>query len=284
MSAPQPMTTIDEVATRILLLIEDNDADAELVRAYLSENSRDTYEIHHVARLADALDALEDLPVDVILLDLRLPDSIASDSVGVIRDQIGEVPILVLTGMDDEVLALQCINAGAQDYLFKSEMHAHGLRRAIGYAINRQREAEIRELRRTMLAYRSLTSDSSPTSITARTVGLGPVKQRMPTEFDDCVGSYARLLRNYVNQMAAAEPKPRESMELLVTRMGDLGAGPKDVIDVHTAALEEAAHEVTAKVHHVLIVEGRLFALEMMGLLVDYYRVGHRRRFQGIAP
>ncbi|MCF3933021.1 response regulator [Acuticoccus sp. M5D2P5] len=272
------------ISTRVLLLIEDNEADAELVSAYLSESMREQYEVHHVVSLKGALEALQSLAVDVILLDLRLPDSVASESVGKIRGEIGDVPILVLTGMSDEELALDCINAGAQDYLFKNELHPNALRRAIGYAITRKREAELRELRETMARYRSLASDAAETSVTAGVFGLGPVKARLPAEFDDCVGSYGRLLRTYVNQLLADAPKPRDSMELLVTRLGDLGAGPRDVIDVHTAALDEAAEEVNIKRHHSLIVEGRLFALEMMGLLVDYYRIGHRRRFQGTIP
>ncbi|WP_108661658.1 response regulator [Acuticoccus kandeliae] len=275
---------VPPIATRVLLLIEDNEADAELVRAYLSESARDHYEVHHVSRMSEAIKALKSLNVDVVLLDLRLPDSVATEGVGTIRDEIGDIPILVLTGMTDEDLALECINAGAQDYLFKNEMQPNGLRRAIGYAITRKRESELRELQQTMARYRSLASDASSTSVTAGVFGLGPVKARMPAEFDDCVGSYGRLLRTYVRQLMAEEIRPREAMEHLVTRLGDLGAGPKDVIDVHTAALDEAAGEVNAKRQHTLIVEGRLFALEMMGLLVDYYRIGHRRRFEGNFP
>jgi hypothetical protein len=67
-------------------------------------------------------------------------------------------------------------------------------------------------------------------------------------------------------------------MEQVLTCLGDMDAGPRDLLDVHVAALDQAVDGQSSERARTLVVEGRLLALEMMGLLVDYYRVGLRRR------
>ena len=137
------MTDAPEAGT--VLLVEDNPADADLIGEYLDEPAGDRYEIVHAGRLSDAVERLRAGAVEVILLDLRLPDSTGLATVRAVRNAAGEVPIVVLSGISDERLALDCIDAGAQDYLLKEELRARSLRRAIGYAITRRREAKVRE-------------------------------------------------------------------------------------------------------------------------------------------
>ena len=78
---------IAAATTRTLLLVEDSEADAELVRDYLSEGGADLYAVHHARTLKEAMATLRAIEVDVVLLDLRLPDSIAVDGVGKIRNR-----------------------------------------------------------------------------------------------------------------------------------------------------------------------------------------------------
>ena len=190
-----------------------------------------------------------------------------------------ELPIVVLTGMDDEDLALACIDAGAQDYLNKEEMKPLLLRRAIGYAITRLREAQLRDLRALLGGYRSLSSDGTATAITAITAGLGSVRDRNPDTFTKMAQQYLQLLTAYLEQLGYRKEKPRDFMAGLVTHLGDLGAGPRDLIDLHITALEYVVRVEGMERARAFVIEGRLLALEMMGLLVDYYRVGSRRRF-----
>jgi signal transduction histidine kinase len=132
--------------TRAVLLVEDNAADAELVRRMLRLAGDHTgYEVHHASRLRDAAELLRNNRIDVVLLDLRLPDASGTDCVKSLLQVSHEVPIVVLTGMADEALALACIDAGAQDYLNKEELRPILLRRAIGYSITRLREFKLRE-------------------------------------------------------------------------------------------------------------------------------------------
>lgn len=271
------MTTDSE--RRILLLVEDNPADAELVSEMLDTDFRPAeYEILHVQKLADAEELLHSKEVDVALLDLRLPDAAGLDGVGALLSISPELPIVVLTGMDDEDLALACIDAGAQDYLNKEEMKPLLLKRAIGYAITRLREAQLRDLRALLGGYRSLSSDGAVTAVTAITAGLGAVRDRSPDTFGKMAQQYLQLLTAYLEQLGYKKEKPRDYMAGLVTRLGDMGAGPRDLIDLHITALECVVQGQGMERARAFVIEGRLLALEMMGLLVDYYRVGTRRR------
>lgn len=262
------------VVTRILLLVEDNPGDADLVREYLADAGHLGYEVLHVPRLDAALERLDEEAVDVILLDLRLPDASGTSSVHMVRD-VSDVPIVVLTGTEDEELGLSCIDAGADDYLPKTEIEARTLQRAIGFAITRRREAQIRELEQTLAHYRRLSD--RPTSITASSAGVGPLRERMPDDFTQLARSYATVLEDYLDQLVLRRERPRDEMERLVTRLGDANAGPRDLLNLHVEALEITSKGKNTARGRSLAVEGRLLALEMMGLLVDYYRTGTRR-------
>jgi signal transduction histidine kinase len=130
-------------ATRILV-VEDNLGDADLIRALLEESTTSAYEVEHVTRLSQAIRKLCEDPYDAIMLDLRLPDGAGVDTVTTLRPVADDTPIVVLTGMEDEQLGMACIEAGAQDYLCKSEMTTYALRRAVGHAISRMRGEELR--------------------------------------------------------------------------------------------------------------------------------------------
>ena len=267
------------VQTRVLLLVEDNPGDAALVQDFLAGADGDAFRIEHVPRVADAAKALKSLEVDVIVLDLTLPDCAGVDSVRAIRQSAGDTPIVVLTGVDDEELALACIDAGAQDYLAKSEVGAQNLRRAIGYAITRRREAQLRQMKEALDRYRELSSASQRTTVTAAIAGSGAISTRSPDTFRRIVDGYFALLEPYLNSDVDQLSPPRGAMELIATAMGDANAGPRDLLDVHVAALDRAINQYDDRQSRSIVFEARLLALQMMGLLVDYYRVGHRRRF-----
>lgn len=266
---------------RVILLVEDNAADAALVSDYLAPDRGDSYTVHHASLLEEGFQILTSLDVDTVLLDLYLPDSVGMEGVAAIRQKVGDVPIVVLTGLSDEALAIECIDAGAQDYLFKDDLNPTVLKRAIEYALARRREAEVRELRHTLSRYRWLASGNSVTSVTARNAGVGPMRESLPAEYQNFVNSYTRLMRTYVDTGGDAPSRVRSAMQILVTRIGDGGGGPKDLIDMHTEALDAYGKAADPHRHQGVIVEGRLFALEMMGLLVEYYRVGRRYYFDG---
>jgi two-component system, cell cycle sensor histidine kinase and response regulator CckA len=125
----------------ILLLVEDNPGDAELVREMLEwPGTPRPYEIRHVARLSEAERILRIEAVEVVLLDLRLPDCSGVECVLALLEISRTIPIVVLSGLSDEALALACIDAGAQDYLNKEELRPIMLRRTIDRSIMRAKE------------------------------------------------------------------------------------------------------------------------------------------------
>jgi signal transduction histidine kinase len=122
-----------------VLLVEDNPGDATLVREFLAPGMRGPYRITHCERLEAALDHLRQQACDVVLLDLSLPDSRGLATFESIRAQAAETPIIILTGFDDDVLAAQAIQNGAQDYLPKGSLDRNLLERSIRYGMDRTR-------------------------------------------------------------------------------------------------------------------------------------------------
>jgi diguanylate cyclase (GGDEF)-like protein/PAS domain S-box-containing protein len=125
-----------------VLLIEDSPTDARIIREVLFHEAPHGFEIEHVERLNEGLARLARQDVDVVLLDLTLPDSTGLDTLSATAGAAGAVPILVLTGFDDQELARKALCAGAQDYLPKGGVEGHSLARALRHAIERQRMAE----------------------------------------------------------------------------------------------------------------------------------------------
>jgi len=122
-----------------LLLIEDSRTDARLLRAFLSESTSSQFEITHVERLSEGMERLNSRHFDVVLSDLLLPDSQGFETFEWLEAHVHDVPIIVLSGSDDETLAIRAVREGAQDYLVKGRIDGHGLVRAIAYAIERHR-------------------------------------------------------------------------------------------------------------------------------------------------
>jgi PAS domain S-box-containing protein len=142
--------TDPEPRTLSVLLVEDNAGDARLI-AELLRLPADEFRLEHVERLAPALERLGQGGVDVVLLDLGLPDSQGRATFAAVRHAAPTVPVIILTGLWDEALATRMVRAGAQDYLAKGEVDGNLLRRAIRYAFERHRaDVQIRRQNETL--------------------------------------------------------------------------------------------------------------------------------------
>jgi len=122
-----------------ILLVEDNPGDARLLREALVEIPESRFELTHCEALTQALEVLEKSKPDVVLSDLGLPDSQGLEAVRRIHDAAPDVPLVVLTALKDDALALQSLQQGAQDYLVKGQIDGSTLWRAVCYAMERQR-------------------------------------------------------------------------------------------------------------------------------------------------
>src|SRR5438874_138277 len=132
-----------------VLLIEDNPGDAALIQEYLGGQDQDgSFELERVDRLAAGLARLGRQGIDVLLIDLNLPDSRRLATFRRVRTEAPALPIVILSGTSDEALATQAVHEGAQDYMVKGQVDRPLLERSLRYAIERQRyEVELRQAR-----------------------------------------------------------------------------------------------------------------------------------------
>ena len=135
---PSP-TAVGRVAvahTVDVLVIDDNPGDAVLVREMLRDAGGATeHVVGHAPTLRDGLARLRDATPDCVLLDLGLPDADGLTALAQVRGAAGDVPVVVLSGREDEDLAVRAVHDGAQDYLVKGQVDARLLGRSITYAI-----------------------------------------------------------------------------------------------------------------------------------------------------
>src|SRR4249920_1054036 len=122
-----------------VLLIEDNPGDARLIREMLAEEPDAPFSLHTADRLAHGLEQLSAGETVLVLLDLSLPDSFGLETFAKVYAHSPQIPIIVLTGNDDQTVALSAVKGGAQDYLIKSRLDKELLLRSMQYSIERKR-------------------------------------------------------------------------------------------------------------------------------------------------
>jgi diguanylate cyclase (GGDEF)-like protein/PAS domain S-box-containing protein len=126
----------------LLLLVEDNPGDARLLREMLNEPGAHKTEITQAESMREAEKELREHAFDIVLLDLGLPDAQGLEAVRRTRAIAPRVPLVVLTGLDDEAVATRALQKGAQDYLIKGQIETRGLLRALRYAMERKNMEE----------------------------------------------------------------------------------------------------------------------------------------------
>jgi two-component system cell cycle response regulator len=119
-----------------VLLVEDNPGDARLIREMLAEVNATPYELMHATSLAQAFEFLKGA-VDVVILDLNLPDSLGEETFLRVHSHAPGIPIVILTGIGDEALPLKALKRGIQDYLVKGQIDGRYLARSLVYAMER---------------------------------------------------------------------------------------------------------------------------------------------------
>ncbi len=125
-----------------VLLIEDNPGDARLIQETLAEADTTHFELTHMNCISAGMERLAEGGIDIVLLDLSLPDSQGLETFVKIHSQASDVPIVVLSGLYDETIAVKAVHRGAQDYLVKGYVDNNLLVRSIRYAIERHRMLE----------------------------------------------------------------------------------------------------------------------------------------------
>ncbi|MDW7771652.1 MAG: response regulator [Desulfobulbaceae bacterium] len=132
---------MDSGKKRILhvLHVEDSPGDAAYIKEILAEDKSCHYRVKTAELLSEGLEYLTDEKIDIILLDLSLPDSRGLDTFLTIKNAAPDLPVIIMTGLADENLAVRAVKEGAQDYLLKNRVDADLLVRSIRYAIEREK-------------------------------------------------------------------------------------------------------------------------------------------------
>jgi len=175
-------------AIKTVLLVEDNPGDARLLREMFDEEGAGDTHLTHVVSMNEAEQHLAGHAVDIILLDLGLPDAQGLGAVRRARAVAPSVPLVVLTGLDDESLAAQALQEGAQDYLVKGQivssagqLETRGLLRALRYAIERKtmEEALFVERERAQVTLNSIGDAVACTDISGNLTFLNVVAEKL---------------------------------------------------------------------------------------------------------
>ncbi len=261
-----------------VLIVEDDPKDQVLTRRALSTGVTEAYQLVLVDSLAHAKG--QGQRPDIVVADPGLPDCHGTDTVVELSRTFPAVPIVVLTGADERE-AHRYLEVGAQDYISKNDIAGRNLPRVVDYALLRSREGRVRELSEALERYGDLGSDGGLAPNTRRLSGAQPLRDSDPAAFEALFEAYKDLVDHYLGHLVTRTLRPSASMFSLASRLGALGCGPRDLIDLHLAGLKAKAQLSDARRAHFMATEGRLLALEMMGLLVDYYRRVAARPEQG---
>jgi signal transduction histidine kinase len=158
-----------------VLAVEDDPLYADLIRHLLRRDRTASYELRWAKSLAEALVVVDTEVIDVVLADLNLPDSAGMDTVSRLLERGGDIPVVVLTGVDDDQVGSEAIRRGAQDYLVKQEVRGGILGRVLRYAIERK-TGEAREQKRVadlQEAYAELERTQRMLAESERTAAIG---------------------------------------------------------------------------------------------------------------
>lgn len=254
-----------------VLLVEDRSEDIEIVQTMLKDSKSAFFargfELASARTLNEAKRILSESDFDVVLLDLMLPDSRNMNSLRELQAKGTDVPIIVQTALEDEVVAVEALELGACGYLPKAASDRNLLLYAIRTAIERQQQLgqtnrpqqqqeELDVLDRLMKDSSDFYRDDS-------------LKTRIPDIFTELQERYLEVLTSFVEQrIYKVESELSSSIKIFVEQLGYLEATPRDLIELHTTSLKQ----LPSKKSKAYLVEGRFLLLELMGRLVTYYR------------
>jgi diguanylate cyclase (GGDEF)-like protein/PAS domain S-box-containing protein len=234
---------------KVLLLVEDNQGDARLLQEMLNEPSLNGTEVSHVTTMSDAEAHLGRHDVDIIVLDLGLPDTHGVEAIRRAHAAAPRIPLVVLTGLDDESLAAQALQEGAQDYLLKGQIETRGLLRSLRYAIERKsmEEALFAEKERAQVTLKCIGDAVVCTDISGDITFLNPVAETMTGwSFTEAVG---RPMAEVFRTLSATSTEPTETTaELAILQIRSVHLPPSCVL-IRRDGLEIPIEDSIAAIH-----------------------------------
>ncbi|HET9061850.1 MAG TPA: ATP-binding protein [Candidatus Binatia bacterium] len=199
-----------------VLAVEDDPLYADLIRHLLRRDRVASYELRWAKSLAEALVVVESEVIDVVLADLHLPDSAGMDTVSRLLERGGDVPVVVLTGVDDDQVGSEAVRRGAQDYLVKQEVRGGILGRVLRDAIERK-AAESREQRRVgdlEAAYAELERTQGMLLESERISAIGQMASGLVQEVKNPLTLVSQMIDYLDRAVLGSEAIPRADSEI----------------------------------------------------------------------
>jgi signal transduction histidine kinase len=192
-----------------VLLVEDNPGDADLTSERLVDAPKFAFDILHVVTLADALTALNKTPVDAVIVDLNLPDSVGLETLISIKQAAGSAPIIVVSGMVDDTLRHHAMDAGATEVFTKHESNSRLFSRSVLYVIERNRAQEQRRQVETLLA-------TTPDAIlVVNQLGMVRYVNQAALQL------FGRRREDFIGELLGFSARDVEPQEIVIPRQGD---------------------------------------------------------------
>jgi len=259
----------------LVLVVEDDSSAYEMLRHCLRRAG------HFVLVWAEnAAEGLAEIPkqaFDIVLLDLTLPDSRGIDTVKGFTET-SSVPVVVLSGLDDEELALESVQQGADDYLVKGKFDTPLLSKTIRFAIERFRLTEqlaaTTQLVQQERELRRLEADANQ-AFNAPASGRQdvPLSQSCADHFSHAVGTYSELIDEALEQRQyKVENKLSSSLRTLAISLGTCHATPKDAVEIHTAAVSKKLASKPVLMGSLINSESRYLLTGLLGHLCSFYQ------------
>jgi signal transduction histidine kinase len=199
-----------------VLVVEDDAVDAQLLQKMFTKERMGSFAITHKVRMSDGMEHLANGDVDIVLLDMGLPDGDGLDIVRRAQAVAPDVPVIVLTGLEDEAIAADAMKAGAQDYLIKGQIESRALPRALRHAIDRHRmRSETDQMRNNQLQFKDNF--------------LSHVSHELRSPINAIYQFVTILLDNLVGEL---NPEQREYLNIVFRNVKQLQAMIDDLLEV----------------------------------------------------
>lgn len=268
------MAQREAISTLDILIVEDDREYASVVSRWLQDQaavSEISLGLEVAPTLSVAVERIHRRTPDCMLLDLRLPEDAGLRTLLRMHEAVPTVPVVVLTQTNDPSMAQKTLRAGAQDYLVKSELDERQLLSVVQAAIERNRHLvrAIEQARKADLGRAELAA-------------LDSIRPGHQDSSDLSHGQFERLRDEYVSVLEetlyertyrVADGVARSAIEPLAAELAVMAVTPREIVDLHTSAVRELAAGATPERFQATMQEGRLTLLELMGRVLEHYRV-----------
>lgn len=247
---------------RVLVLDADGRVTAQLAAALEELPERERFAFTRAASLEETLAGLAAGEIDVVLLPISPRDQGLGPLV-TIRAEATTLPIVVLCAAGDEPLAVKAVQLGATDYLVSEQLYGTLAARSLRHAV------EVARVKTVLASYKA-EWPPLPTGTSSRPA---PLRAAFPDRFGELASEYGEILDRAVEQILQRRPVSLEArLQRLAGLAAELRAGPRDIVELHTAAMKQRDAEHGPQRMKIYLAEGRVRLLELMGHLVTFYR------------